>query len=112
MQSITLCYRQPAASFDNLRIIRLVEGMLSRKVIARRREPGNRDRHLARGALVNVLGQRQKDSGVAVKLVNDPSSNIYLIPADAIDVTTARKMSIHRPSRHRRSSGGSRVPVD
>jgi hypothetical protein len=89
-----------------------VEGVLVRKVIARRREPGNRDRHLARGTLIEVLGQREKDSWVEVKLVNDPNSNIYLVPADAIDMTTARKLSIHRPPRHRRSSGGSRVPVD
>jgi hypothetical protein len=72
----------------------------------------NRDRHLARGTLIEVLGQRHKDSWVEVRLVNDRDTNTYLVPSDAIDTATAQRISIHRPPRHRRSSGGSRGPVD
>jgi hypothetical protein len=91
-------------------------GTLARKVLASRvKSEGNPDthiRHLARGIPIEVLRQRSDDSRVEIRLVNDSASHIYLVPADAIDAATARLMSIHRPPRHRRSSGLSRVPVD
>ena len=93
-----------------------MNGKLARKVIAERwRPPGGRVqeiRHLARGTPIEVLRQRSEDSRVEIKLSNDPGAPIFLVPADAIDSGTAKAMSIHRPPRHRRSSGGSRVPVD
>jgi hypothetical protein len=69
-------------------------------------------RHLARGTRIEVLRQRQQDSRVEIRLVDDSDRQTYLVPSDAIDPVTARLMAIHRPPRHRRSSGGSRVPVD
>jgi len=87
-------------------------GALARKVLARRLRPGSRYKHLALGTPIEVLGQRDIDSRVEVKLTDDPDSGIFLVPADAIDEATARAMAIHRPPRHRRSSGGSYVPLD
>ena len=89
-----------------------MRGALARKVLARRLRPGNRSKHLALGTPIEVLRQREMDSWVEVKLIGEPDSRIFLVPADAIDEVTAREMSIHRPARHRRSSGGSNVPVD
>jgi len=93
-----------------------VKTKLARKVLVRRLDragnPLRSWKHLARGAPIEVLRQRSADGRVEVKLIGDPDSHIFLVPADAIDAATARVMSIHRPPRHRRSSGGSRVPVD
>jgi hypothetical protein len=93
-----------------------MNGKLARKVIAEPwRPPGGAVqgiRHLARGTRIEVLRQRSEDSRVEVKLSDNPGSPIFLVPADAIDAGTARVMSIHRPPRHRRSSGGSTMPVD
>jgi len=93
-----------------------VKTQLARKVLVSRiRHDGSRlrgIRHLARGTPIEVLRQRDVDSWVEIKVVGDPYSRIYVVPADAIDAATARAMSIHRPPRHRRSSGGSQVPLD
>jgi hypothetical protein len=72
----------------------------------------HRIRHLARGTQIDVLRQRSDDSRVEVMLIGDSDSRVFLVPADAIDEANARAMSIHRPPRHRRSSGSSLVPVD
>jgi len=94
----------------------LVKGTLARKVHA---VPNSREgtrlrqaRHLAGGTVIDVLRQRSADSRVEIRIVADPDQRLYLVPADAVDAATARAMSIHRPPRHRRSSGGSRLPVD
>jgi hypothetical protein len=58
------------------------------------------------------LRQRDVDSRVEVMVIGDPDAHVFLVAADAIDAATARLMSIHRPPRHRRSSGGSKVPLD
>jgi hypothetical protein len=91
-------------------------GRLARKVLA---APVGADgsrfgghKHLARGTEVDVLRQRHEDSRVEIRLAQGPDMRTYLVPADAIDRVTARGMSIHRPSRNRRASGGSHVPVD
>jgi hypothetical protein len=93
-----------------------MNGVLARKVLAHlSRPPGSRVtgiRHLSRGTSIEVLRQRPEDGRVEVKLADDPVSPTFLVPADAIDPATARAMSIHRTPRHRRSSGGSVVPVD
>jgi hypothetical protein len=64
-------------------------------------------KHLMRGTAIDVIRQRLEDSRVEVRLANGPDVRIYLVAADAIDRATARVMSIHRPPRHRRESGGS-----
>ena len=86
-----------------------MKGVLARKVLAGYLAHDGTSRHrirnLARGTPIEVLRQRSDDSRVEVKLIGDPDSRIFLVPADAIDSATARAMSIHRPPRHRRSSG-------
>jgi hypothetical protein len=93
-----------------------MKGKVARKVRASRLKseglPEAHIRHLARGTSIDVLRQRSDDSRVEIKLLSDSDPHIYLVPADAIDARTARLMSIHRPPRHRRSSGLSLVPVD
>jgi len=93
-----------------------VKTTLARKVLASRLgPPGTRFReirHLARGTPIEVLRQRDEDSRVEVRVIGDRAPHVFLVPADAIDAIAARVMSIHRPPRHRRSSGGSKVPVD
>ena len=89
---------------------------LARRVLVSRiGRDGSRRRgikHLARGTPIEVLGQREADSRVEIQVIGDPDSQIFLVRADAIDAATAGAMSIHRPPRHRRSSGGSKVPLD
>jgi len=91
-------------------------GRLARKVLAAQvGTDGDRlhgHKHLARGTPVDVLRQRPGDSRVEIRLAQGQDERVYLVPADAIDRATARVMSIHRPPRHRRASGGSHVPVD
>ncbi len=97
---------------DNL----AVKAQLARKVLVTRvgqdGTPLRRIKHLSRGTPIEVLRQRSADSQVEVKVIGDPDSQVFLVPADAIDAETARLMSIHRPPRHRRSSGRSKVPLD
>jgi hypothetical protein len=94
----------------------VMNGVLARKVLAHLSRPlGSRvtgNRHLSRGTSIEVLRQRPEDGRVEVKLADDPASPTFLVPPDAIDPATARAMSIRRTPRHRRSSGGSVVPVD
>lgn len=91
-------------------------GRLARKVLAAPVDAdGSRVRvhkHLAQGTPIDVLRQRPEDSRVEIRLAQGQDVRVYLVPADAIDRATARLMSVHRPPRHRRSSGGSYVPVD
>jgi len=61
---------------------------------------------------VVVLGQRQKDSWVEVKLVNDPKLEHLPGPLGCHRLDNGSEDVHSRPPRHRRSSGGSRVPVD
>lgn len=61
--------------------------------------------HLAAGTAIEVISQRE-DARVLIRLLDDPTQRLYVVPADAIDPRTARAMKIHRPARHRRSSGG------
>ena len=69
--------------------------------------------HLEAGTIIDVLKQRDSDSRVLIRLASDSKQRVYVVPADAIDPTTARVMKIRRPARHRRSSGGGWVtPVD
>ena len=93
-----------------------MEGTLARRVLAvpdlRQRVRSPRARHLAGGTRVEVVRQRLDDSRVVIRLVGDRDRRLYLVPADAIDSYTARLMSIRRPARHLRASGGSQVPVD
>lgn len=93
-----------------------VKGTLARKVLAvpavREGTRFRESRHLAAGTAIDVLSQRASDSRVEIRLIRDQSRRVYLVPADAVDAATARALSIHRPPRHRRSSGGSLVPVD
>jgi len=91
-------------------------GRLARKVLA---VPVGTDgrplrgyQHLSRGTPIDVLRQRPEDSRVEIRLARGQDERVYLVPADAIDRATARVISVHRPPRHRRASGGSYVQVD
>src|SRR5438309_5235694 len=89
-----------ATMADNL----AVKTELARKVlVSRLGRDGRRLRgvkHLARGTPIEVLRQRL-DTWVEVRMIAEPTQ-IFLVPADAIEPATARAMSIHRPPRHRR----------
>ncbi len=114
--SLPVSRREGGGGVTSVRNNWAMTATLARKVLASRlkREglPDAHIRHLARGTSIEVLRQRSDDSRVEIKLLSDSDPHTYLVPADAIDAKTAKLMSIHRPPRHRRSSGLSLVPVD